>query len=137
MEETNPGDHYLFGRSKEIFRTLAADIVLIHHRQVPAETQIIIRFANGYGAALLPLSTGKDAPILEMLVLRFHGPKINDHKLAQYAAVPEINRGNFREIMELCRQVSLWPQNRTLNLCPGHAAPRNEEGDGGKRCSNY
>lgn len=137
MAGLHSNDLSLLGRSGEIFRTLAADIVLIHQRQVPPEIQIIIRFANGYGVALLPVSAGGDETTLEMLVLRFHGPKIKDHKLVQYAAVPEINRGDFPEIMELCRQVSGWPQKRTLTLCPGHAASRIEEGDVGKRCSNF
>ncbi|MBI4796768.1 MAG: hypothetical protein HY790_13185 [Deltaproteobacteria bacterium] len=137
MEGLNHGSPSLFGKGEEVFRTLAPQIILIHHRQVLAETQLIIRFANGYGVALLPVSPAGDDPILEMLVLRFHGPKINDHKLVQYAPVPEFNRGNFDEIMDLCRQVSLLPPNRTLTLCPGQSAARIKKGAWEKRCSNF
>ena len=137
MEGLNDVIPCLLGQGEEVFRTLAPQIILIHHRQVLAKTQMIIRFANGYGVALLPVSPPGDDPVLEMLALRFHGPKINDYKLVQYAPVPEYNRGNLDEIMELCRQVSLWPQNRTLTVCPGQSAARVKKGEWEKRCSNF
>ena len=137
MEGLHHDSPSLFVRGEEVFRTLAPQIILIHRRQVLAETQLIIRFANGYGVALLPVSLPGDDPILEMLVLRFHGPKINEYKLVQYAPVPEFNRGNLGEIMDLCRQVSLLPQYKTLTLCPGRCAARIKKGEGEKRCSNF
>lgn len=137
MEGLNDDIPSLFGKGEEVFRTLAPQIILIHHRRVLAETQIIIRFANGYGVTLLKVSPAGDDPTLEMLVLRFHGPKINDYQLVQYAPVPEFNRGNFDEIMNLCRHVSLLPQYKTLTLCPGQSAARIKKGEWEKRCSNF
>jgi hypothetical protein len=137
MEGLNHCSPSLWGRGQEIFRALGPQIVLIHHRQVPEEKQLIIRFANGYGVALSPVSPPEDEPLWEMLVLRFHGPKIKDGKLAQYTPVPEFNRGDFDEIMNLCGQVSLLPQNRTLTLCPGQSETRIKKGELEKRCSNF
>jgi hypothetical protein len=110
------------GKGEKVFRTLAPQIILIHHRQVLEETQLIIRFANGYGVALFPISPPGDEPLWEMLVLSFHGPKIKDHKLLQYGPVPEYNRGNIDEIVELCRRAALLPPNRTSILCSGQFA---------------
>ena len=137
MEGLNHDSPSLVGSVEEVFRALAPQIILIHHRQVMTEIQLIIRFANGYGVALLPVSPAGYDPVLEMLVLRFHGPKINDYKLVQYAPVPEFNRGNFEEIMALCRHVSLLRPNRTLTLCPGQSAAIIKNGKGEKRCSNF
>ena len=137
MEGLNDDSPYLFGQDEKVFRTLAPQIILIHHRQVLAETQLIIRFANGYGVALLPVSPAGDDSVLEMLVLRFHGPKINDSQLVQYAPVPEFNCGNFDEIMDLCRQVSFLPKNQTLALCSAPAGARVNQGEREKLCSNF
>jgi hypothetical protein len=137
MEGLHHDSPSLFGRGDEAFRALAPQIILIHHRQVMTETQLIIRFVNGYGVTLLPVSPAGEDPIWEMLVLRFHGPKIKDYKLVQYAPVPEFNRGNFEEIMDLCRHVSLLPPNRTLTLCPGQSAAKIKKSEWEKWCSNF
>lgn len=137
MEGLNCNCPPLSGNYKELFQTLAPQIILIHHRQVLAETQCLIRFENGYGVAILPVAPPEDDPFWEMLVLRFHGPKINDYKLAQYAPIPEFSRGNSDEIMDLCRQVSRLPPSRTLILCSPRSAARVKKGEWKKRCSNF
>lgn len=137
MEELNYESPRLFGNDEELIQTLGPQIILIHQRQVLAETQCIIRFANGYGVAILPVSPAGDDPVLEMLVLRFHGPKINDYKLVQYAPIPEVTRGNCEEILDLCRQVSLFPETRTLTLYSAPAAGRVKKEGWEKRCSNF
>jgi hypothetical protein len=127
----------LFGNAEELFQTLATQVILIHHRQVFAETQLIIRFANGCGVALLPVSPAGCDQVLEMLVLRFHGPKIDDYKLMQYAPIPEFNRGSYDEIMDLCRQVSLLPKSRTLTGCPAQPVIKVRKREWERRCSNF
>ena len=137
MEEPTYESPHLFAKDEELIQTLAPQIILIHHRQVLAEMQLIIRFANGYGVAIHPVSPAEDDQVLEMLVLRFHGPKINDYKLVQYAPIPEVTRGKGDEIRELCRQVSLFPEPRTLTLYSVPAAGRVKKGGWEKRCSNF
>jgi hypothetical protein len=88
-------------------QTLAAQVALIHCRQVLEENQIAIRFENGYGVTILPVSLEEE--IFEMLLLRFYGTGINDYQVAQYAPIPELNRGGFDEIIDLCKQVALLP----------------------------
>ncbi len=95
------------GHLDEFFQSLAHRITLVHFRQILKRHEIIIRFDNGYGLKLLPAPSAGNEEVFEMLVLRFHGPKIKDQKLAQYAPVPELNRGNLEEILDLCKQVSL------------------------------
>lgn len=111
MEGLNHSRTPLLGNEEELLQDLAPQIILIHHRQVLSETQLIIRFENGYGVALLPVSPAGNDAVMEMLVLRFHGPKTNDYKVVQYAPIPEFNRGSHDELMDLCRQVSLLPKN--------------------------
>jgi len=137
MEGLNGDCQFLSGNYRELFQTLASQIILIHRRQLAVETQCLIRFENGYGVALLPVSPAGDDPALELLVLRFQGPKINDYELAQYAPLPEYHRGDFEEILELCRQVSRLPQARTLTLCSPPSAAKVKKREGEKRCSNF
>ena len=95
-----------------LFQTLATQIVLIHFRQVPEKNQVIIRFENGYGVIVHPVSLEKDDEIFEMLVIKFNGPKINDYQVTQYAPICELNRGNLDEIIDLCKLVSLLPKSQ-------------------------
>lgn len=88
-------------------QALEAQVALIHCRQVLEKNQIAIRFENGYGLTILPISLEEE--VFEMLVLRFYGAGINDYQVAQYAPIPELNRGNFDEIIDLCKQVALLP----------------------------
>ena len=88
-------------------QTLAAHVALIHCRPVLKEDQIAIRFENGYGVIILPVS--REEEVFEVLVLRFYGTGIDDYQVAQYAPIPELNRGYFDEIIDLCKQVALLP----------------------------
>jgi|GEM_PF-6334782 hypothetical protein len=137
MEGLNHDGPPLSGNYQELFQILGPQIVLIHHRQVLAATQCLIRFANGHGVAILPVALAEGGSAWEMLVLRFRGPKINDYVLVQYGPLPEYHRGDFQEIMDLCRQVSRLPRSRTLTLrLPAPAViTKNREEE--KRCSNF
>ncbi|MEW6660384.1 MAG: hypothetical protein AB1424_17195 [Thermodesulfobacteriota bacterium] len=137
MEGLNYGGPPLSGNYQALFQTLGPQIVLIHHRQDLEETQCLIRFVNGYGVAVLPVFPAEDDPAWEMLVLRFRGPKINDYELVQYGPLPEYHRGDFHEIMDLCRQVSRLPQSRTLTYRLPSSAVRNKKREEEKRCSNF
>jgi len=137
MEGLNYGGPPPSGNYEELLQILAPQIILIHQRQVLEETQLIFRFVNGYGVAILPVSPPEDDPLWEMLVLRFQGPKINEYELAQYAPLPEYHRGDFDEIMDLCREVSRLPKSRALTLCSPPSAARVKKGELKKRCSNF
>jgi hypothetical protein len=106
----------------KLFQALASQVALIHLRQALKETQIIIRFENGYGVTVLPISIEGNDEVFEMLVLRFYGEGINDYRVAQYAAIPELNRGNFEEIIHLCRQVSFFPKIQPMIVSSGPKA---------------
>ncbi len=114
---------------------LAAQVALIHCRQVLEENRIAIRFENGYGVTILPVSLEEE--VFEVLVLRFYGTGINDYQVAQYAPIPELNRGSFDEIIDLCKQVALLPisKARTSSSSQAKANMRNKEL--ARRCSNF
>ena len=101
----------------ELCQALAAQVALIHW-QVLEENQIAIRFENGYGVTILPVSLEEE--VFEVLVLSFYGAGINDYQVAQYAPIPELNRGDFDEIIDLCKQVALLPISKART---GSAAP--------------
>ena len=108
-------------------QTLAAHVALIHCRQVLEENQIAIRFENGYGVTIVPVSLEEE--VFEMLLLRFYGTGINDYQVAQYAPIPELNRGGFDEIIDLCKQVALLPisKARTGSSGPAKAKVSNKK----------
>jgi hypothetical protein len=85
---------------------------LLHLRRVLKEDQITIRFENGYGVNILQIALEKHEEVFKMLVLRFHGPGVNDYQVAQYTPVSELNHGNIDEILNLCKQVTLLPPSR-------------------------
>jgi len=116
-------------------QALAAQVAVIHIRRVLEENQITIRFENGYGVTILPVSLEEE--VFEMLVLRFYGAGINNYQVAQYAPIPELNRGDFDEIIDLCKQVALLPisQARTGSSGQAKAKVRNKKLE--RRCSNF
>ena len=102
----------------ELFQALAAQVALIHWK-VLEKNQIAIRFENGYGVTILPVSLEEE--VVEALVLRFYGAGINDYQVAQYAPIPELNRGDFDEIIDLCKQVALLPISKARTGSAGQA----------------
>ena len=100
-------------------QTLAAQVALIYCRQVVEENQIAIRFENGYGVIILPVLLEEE--VFEVLVLRFYGTGINDYQVAQYAPIPELNRGGFDEIIDLCKQVAFLPVSKARTGSSGQA----------------
>jgi len=116
MEWINHSRLSYFWHHDEFCQALAAQVALIHCRQVLEENQIAIRFENGYGVTILPVSLEEE--VFEVLVLRFYGAGINDYQVAQYAPIPELNRGDFNEIIDLCKQVALLPISRQKQVLP-------------------
>jgi hypothetical protein len=111
-------------KPEEVSLTLAAQVALRHLRRVLEEDRITIRFQNGYGVTICQAATEKQGEILEMLVLRFYGAGINDYRVAQYAPIPELNRGNLDEILNLCQHVALLPPSRAIT---GYSGRKRQE----------
>ena len=111
MEEINHSRTSYAWHHDGFCQALAAQVALIHCRQVLEENQIAIRFENGYGVIILPVS--REEEVFEVIVLRFYGTGINDYQVAQYAPIPELNRGRFDEIIDLCKQVALFSPGST------------------------
>ena len=110
MEEINHGGVSYIWHHDSLCQTLAAKVALIYCRQGLEENQIAIRFENGYGVSILPVLP--DAEVFEVLVLRYYGTGIHDYQLAQYTPIPEMNRGDFDEIIHLCKQVAFLPMRK-------------------------
>ena len=119
----------------EFCQALAALVALIHCRQILEENQIAIRFENGYGVTILPVSLEEE--VFEVLVLRFYGAGINDYQVAQYAPIPELNRGDFNEIIDLCKQVALLPISKARTGSSGQARGKVRNEKLPRRCSNF
>jgi len=135
MEGINHGRLSYAWHHDEFCQALAAQVALIHCRQVLAENQIAIRFENGYGVTILPVSLEEE--VFEALVLRFYGAGINDYQVAQYASIPELNRGDFDEIIDLCKQVALLPISKARTGTPGQAKAKVKNKKLARRCSNF
>jgi hypothetical protein len=119
----------------ELCLALAAQVALIHCGQGMEENQIAIRFENGYGVTILPVSLEEE--VFEALVLRFYGAGINDYQVAQYAPIPELNRGDFDEIIDLCKQVALLPISKARTGSAGQAWVKMRNNKLAGRCSNF
>ena len=135
MEEINHRKLSYAWHQDAFCQSLVAQVALIYCRQVLEEFQIAIRFENGYGVTIVPVSL--EEGVFEMLVLRFYGAGINDYHVAQYAPIPELNRGGFDEIIVLCKQVARLPI-RKAGTCPSgpeRASVSNKTWAG--RCSNF
>jgi hypothetical protein len=115
--------------------TLAAHGALTHCRQVLEENQIAIRFENGYGVTILPVP--QEEEVFEMLLLRFYGTGINDYQVAQYAPIPELNRGDFDEIIDLCKQVARLPISKSRTGSSGQAEAKVCDKKTTRPCSNF
>ena len=118
-----------------VCQTLAAQVALIHCGQILEENQITIRFENGYGVTILPVSLEEE--VFEVLVLRFYGTGINDYQVAQYAPIPELNRGSFDEIMDLCKQVALLPISKARTGSSVQAKAKVGNKKLARPCSNF
>ncbi len=119
----------------EFCKALAAQVALIDCRKVLEENQIAIRFENGYGVTILPVSL--DEELFEVLVLRFYGAGINDYQVAQYTPIPELNRGDLDEIIDLCKQVALLPISKARTGSSGQAKAKVRNKKLERRCSNF
>jgi hypothetical protein len=135
MEEIDHRRLSYDGHHGAFCRTLAAQGALIHCRQVLEENQIAIRFENGYGVIILPVPLEEE--VFEMLLLRFYGTGINDYQVAQYAPIPELNRGGLDEIMDLCKQAALLPVNMERMGPSGPAKAKVSHQKLTRPCSNF
>ncbi len=102
-----------WAQPEELFKSLSDRIISAHHWEILERPRLILRFANGYGVSLRLAATEENEEVFEMEVLRFQGPGINDHKLAQYTPVPEFNRDHLGAIINLCEKVSLLRPSRS------------------------
>lgn len=131
MEEINH-DRVSYGwHHDSLCQILAAQVALIYCRPGLEENQVAIRFENGYGVSILPVSP--EAEVFEVLVLRFHGTGIHDYQLAQYTPIPELNRGDFDDIIDLCKQVALLPTSKARTGFPGGGKLRSTPAGRGRR----
>jgi hypothetical protein len=135
MEEVNHRNIAYTSHHDAFCRTLAAQVALIHCGQVLEENQIAIRFENGYGVIIRPVS--REEEVFEVLVLRFYGTGINDYQVAQYAPVPELNRGGFDEIIDLCQTVARLPVSQAGTGFSGQAPAKLSHKKLPRRCSNF
>lgn len=117
MDEINHGGVSYGWHHDSLCQTLAAQVALIYCRPGLEAHQIAMRFENGYGVSILPVSP--EAEVFEMLVLSFYGRGIHDYQLAQYIPIPELNRGDFDDIVDLCKQVALLPTSKARTGFPG------------------
>ena len=102
--------------SSEFLEHIDHHVVLIHEEFNQEGDILIIRFRNGFGVKILRLWSleVKNHSFFAVMVLKFHGPRIKDYKLAQYSSVPEVNwLDGHEEITELCQKVSGLPTNPT------------------------
>jgi hypothetical protein len=135
MEEINHHRLSCDWHHDAFYQTLAAHVALIHCRQVLEENQIAIRFENGYGVTIVPVSLEEE--VFEVLVLKFYGRGINDYQVAQYAPIPELNRVGFEEIIDLCKQVALLPISKARTGSSGQAKAKVRNKTLDRRCSNF
>lgn len=100
--------------SVEFLEHIYPYIVVMHEECNQEGDILIIRFQNGFGVKILRLALEAKTPsFFVLMVLKFHGARIKDYKLAQYSSIPEVNWLDGQEdILELCRQVSSLPANR-------------------------
>jgi hypothetical protein len=89
-------------------------IVVMHEESSQEGDILIIRFHNGFGVKILRLALeAKTSSFFVVMVLKFHGARIKDFKLAQYISIPEVNwLDKHEDIAELCQKVSDLPANR-------------------------
>ena len=97
--------------SPEFVEKIDPHIVMIHEDASHEGEILIIRFNNGFGVKILRLLVAVAPPSLfVVMVLRFHGSRMKDYKLAQYSPIPEVNWLDGQEdIVQLCRQVAVLP----------------------------
>lgn len=97
--------------SKEILDHIVPHTVVMHEECSREGDTLIIRFQNGFGIKILRLALeGKNPSLFVVMVLKFHGARIKDYKLAQYSSIPEVNwLDHHKEIADLCQKVSSLP----------------------------
>jgi hypothetical protein len=100
--------------SVEFLEHIYPYIVVMHEECNQEGDILIIRFQNGFGVKILRLALeAKNPSFFVLMVLKFHGARIKDYKLAQYSSIPEVNwLDGQEEITELCQKVSCLPANR-------------------------
>jgi hypothetical protein len=134
MGETDHEGQFYVWDNNNFCQTLADQVALIYCRRTLEKNQIAIRFENGYGVTILPVPLEEE--VFEVLVLRFYGKGINDYQVAQYAPVPELNRGDFEEIIDVCKQVARLPISKARTGFTGGAQANMENQNLGRRWGN-
>ncbi|MEW6387312.1 MAG: hypothetical protein AB1491_07340 [Thermodesulfobacteriota bacterium] len=136
MRETDHQEPLLIRQQDDFSQALAALGGLVQLRQVLRENSLTIGFANGYGVTLTPVAGEGDEEVLEMLVLRFSGAGVGNFRVAQYIPIPELNRGSYSEIIDLCQQIAALPPRKALAGRPLELVPESNAANLERQCSN-
>jgi hypothetical protein len=118
----------LWWHQNEFFQLLKTTLGLSQLKEVMKENRILATFANGYGVIIKPVRLESGGEIFDLTVLRFYGAGILNHRVAQYLPIPELHRGNFDEIIDLCLQISRLPQRVEHPSPPGTGGPQRADG---------
>jgi len=99
--------------SKEFLDHIVPYTVVMHEECSQEGDILIIRFQNGFGVKILRLALEEQNPsFFIVMVLKFHGARIKDYKLAQYIPIPEVNWLNEHDdITKICQKVSCLSSN--------------------------
>lgn len=100
--------------SKDFLDHIIPYTVVMHEECSQEGDTLIIRFQNGFGVKIMRLELANQTPsFFVVMVLKFHGARIQDYKLAQYVAIPEVNwLDKHEDIARLCLKVSFLPPNQ-------------------------
>jgi len=100
----------LWWHQDELFQTLITMSGLNRLKEILKGRRILATFDNGYGVIMNPVLPEGEEELFDLIILRFFGAGILDHRLAQYLPIPEWNRGDFEATIDLCLRVSRLPQ---------------------------
>ncbi|MGB8991040.1 MAG: hypothetical protein WCD80_03195 [Desulfobaccales bacterium] len=91
--------------SSQCLAPLKDVIASIHSSRDREESQIILRFTNGYGALISAYRLLEG--FFEITPLRFHGPGPDDYEFHFRSHVPDLTWGSgCDEILRVCRQIA-------------------------------
>jgi hypothetical protein len=137
MRETEHREPLLHWQQDDFSQALATPGGLSQFRRILRDNRLMIGFANGYGVTIIPVSREGDEEVLEMLVLRFFGAGVMNFRVAQYIPIPELNRGNFTEIIHLCRQIAALPPRAAITGHYSESPPEGKRDNQEQHCSNF
>jgi hypothetical protein len=96
----------LWVHQDELLQPLITTSGLNQLKEILKGHRILATFDNGYGVIINPVLPEGEEELFDLIILRFYGAGILDHRVAQYLPIPEWNRGDFEATIDLCLQVS-------------------------------